>query len=170
MRELTDPLAAAREHVVLERIAGIESEANADLLGAVGVEHVQRLYARELALDARVDVQVVVDLHVVGRRAESELAAGTRELDEVRVERRRVELERLDARVLPPVEALALDTIGQRVARFRRGLAGLGHVAEVDLTLHFTVVGEAAEPHLEHRRETALLIDDDVVAALRAGH
>src|SRR6185503_20817567 len=93
LRELADPFAAAREYVVLERVACVEAEPHADLLGAVRVEDVQRLHAGELALDTRIDVELIVDLHVVGWRAEAELASQARELDEVRVERRGIELE-----------------------------------------------------------------------------
>jgi hypothetical protein len=105
----------------------------------------------------------------VGGTTEAQLAAEAGQLDEVREHHRRVVLDRLDAGVLFPVEALAFDAIGDSVARGGRGFTGLLNVAVVDLPLHLAIVLVAAEPHLDGGRETGVLLDGDDVAALRAG-
>src|SRR5690606_22981113 len=71
-------------------------------------------------------------------------------------------------RVLPPMEAAALDAVRRRVPGRRRRAPDLVHVAVMDLALHLAVVVVTAEPDLEYGREPRVLTDHDVVAALRA--
>src|SRR4029078_12756550 len=60
LRDLPEALAAAAKYGVLESVRLRAAETYADLLGAIRVEHVERHRARHLALDTRVDVEVVV--------------------------------------------------------------------------------------------------------------
>jgi hypothetical protein len=147
--EVAEDPTGSPEQVVLERIRLVEAEAHADLREGEEVQNVHRHDARELALDAVVEELMVVDQDEVGGAAERELPPETGQLDERRGDDGGVELQRLDARVLRPVEALALEPVREVMAPLRGLLAAHLHIAVVHLPLDFPVVLVAAEPHFE---------------------
>ena len=120
---LPGDLAAARVHLVVEAVVLVEPEPHPDVPDREQVDHLQRQRAGKLVFHAGVDVELVVDLEVVGRCGDGDAAERVAQLDEGRPDDRREEVEHLHAVVVLPVGALALDPVGQGVPRLGGGCA-----------------------------------------------
>src|SRR5262249_22059394 len=94
--DLPGDLALPVIHVILRLVLVREHESDPSMREVEQVDDLERIGARELALDARVDELMVVHHDVVGGRAYRQFAAEARQLDEVGVQDGQVELEDLD--------------------------------------------------------------------------
>src|SRR5690606_17880897 len=109
--ELPDDLTSASKHVVLELVVFVEPKTHTHLLAAIEISCEAGMNAGELDLGSVVEEGAVVDEDVIRRAHPTQVIDMPRELDEVRVGHGRIELERFDARILLPVEPLALDPV-----------------------------------------------------------
>ena len=179
--QLPDDLPVALEHVVLELILVVEAEAHSHLLDAVQIGHKAGMDAGEFALGSVVDDGPVIDEHVIRSGDVTQVVDMPGQLDEVGVGHRRIEFQRLDAGILRPVDPLAGHPVGV-VVKLLRSLLPAVDIPEIDLPLDFPVIERelvgsagilldaAGRPHLEHRGQIGLLVDEHVVALLLAGN
>src|SRR5277367_2834655 len=94
---------------------------------------------------------MVVHHDVVRGRADGHLTPEARQLNEIGIENRYIELQNLNVVILPPVNALALQAIGIGMVYRGRGAAVID-VSEPDLALCLAVALAVLELGLSLRR------------------